>query len=94
LKRHEWKYKALLIWHRKYVHQCFLEVTNLTENITNGKNLLLTENKQDLITLIQSTLQINNFHFNNQYYKQNDELAMGAAVSNHRRNIHSTPKLC
>jgi hypothetical protein len=33
---------------------------------------------------------MNCFHFDNEYYKQYDRLAMGA-VSNPRRNIHSAP---
>jgi hypothetical protein len=68
-----------------YMNISLREVTNIIKIILNN-NQILTEEKHKLITSPNKILEQNYLQFNNQYYKQNDGLAMG----NHSWNIHPT----
>jgi hypothetical protein len=68
------------------------ELVNVIKNIMNCDYSTNMDEKDELVNLVNKILEQNYFHFNNQFFKQNEDLAMGAPHFCYiSRNIHTTP---
>jgi hypothetical protein len=68
--------------YHKYLHECPLaHVTNIIKSILNNNKQVSKKNKHELLTMLSTLLEQNYIQLNNQYYKQNDGLAMRAPMS-------------
>jgi hypothetical protein len=57
------------------------ETKSIIHNILNNDQQITSNIKQELITLLNTTLDQNYIKFGNEYYKQNDGVAMRAPTS-------------
>jgi hypothetical protein len=64
-----------------YINIPVVEVKSIIKEILNNYNETPTIEKQELETLLNTVLEYNYMQFNDQLYKQNKGLAMGAPMS-------------
>jgi hypothetical protein len=64
-----------------YTNIPLTETINIIQSILNRDQQTPLNIKRELITLLNATLEQNYIQFNDEYYKQNDGVAMGAPIS-------------